>query len=65
MNNNLILEAARQAWERMEPMRATRLRHTRYTYGDQWADPVTLRDGRRVTEGEQVSMSGRPPFPTI
>ena len=62
MNNNLILEAARQAWERMEPMRATRLRHTRYTYGDQWADPVTLRDGRRVTEGEQVSMSGRPPL---
>ena len=62
MNTQLILEAARQAWERMEPMRATRRRHTRYTYGDQWADPVTLRDGRRVTEGEQVSLSGRPPL---
>ena len=62
MNNQLILEAARQAWDRMEPMRDTRARHTRYTYGDQWADPVTLRDGRRVTEGEQVSMTGRPPL---
>lgn len=62
MNTQLILEAARQAWERMEPMRETRRRHTRYTYGDQWADPVTLRDGRRVTEGEQVSLSGRPPL---
>lgn len=40
MNTQLILEAARQAWERMEPMRATRRRHTRYTYGDQWADQI-------------------------
>lgn len=62
MNTQLILETARQAWESMEPMRETRRRHTRYTYGDQWADTVTLRDGRCVTEGQQVSMSGRPPL---
>lgn len=61
-NTQLILEAAHQAWNRMAPVRERRRRHTRYTYGDQWGDPVTLRDGRRVSEGEQVAMAGRPPL---
>lgn len=62
MNNQQILEMARRAWNRMEPARRRRERHTRYTYGDQWADPVRLRDGRTVTEGTQIAMAGRPPL---
>lgn len=57
----MILEAAHRAWLRMEPARQRRRRFARYTYGDQWGDPVTHR-GRRMTEGEAVAESGRPPL---
>ncbi len=39
----LILEAAHRAWLRLEPARERRRRFARYTYGDQWGDPVMHR----------------------
>lgn len=57
----MILEAAHRAWLRLEPARERRRRFARYTYGDQWGDPVMHR-GRRMTEGEAVAESGRPPL---
>lgn len=49
----LVLEAAHSAWARMAPVRARRRRYARYTYGDQWSDPVRRRNGTVTTEGER------------
>ena len=58
----VVLEAAHRAWVRMAPLRQRRRRYLRYTYGDQWSDTVTDRDGRRVTEREQLTLGGRAPL---
>lgn len=57
-----VLEAAHQAWVRMAPVRQRRRRYVRYTYGDQWSDPVTDRNGNIVTEGEAATTGGRRPL---
>lgn len=57
-----ILESAHQAWTRMAPMRLKRRRFLRYTYGDQWSDPVTDREGNTVTERQQLTLGGRQPL---
>lgn len=57
-----VMEAAHKAWERMGPVRARRRRYARYTYGDQWSDPVTTRDGAVTTEREKALAEGRTPL---
>lgn len=58
----LVLEAAHSAWMRMAPVRARRRRYARYTYGDQWSDPVRRRNGTVTTEGEKASAEGHTPL---
>ncbi|MDE6629022.1 MAG: hypothetical protein K2K36_06590 [Muribaculaceae bacterium] len=60
--SRIVLESARQAWIRMAPLRQKRARFLRYTYGDQWSDPVTDRDGNTVTERAQLTLGGRQPL---
>lgn len=65
-----IFEAAHAAWERLAPLRARRRRYRRFTYGDQWGDPVADRGdlaqgrpaGRLISEKEAASRSGREPL---
>lgn len=57
-----VLEAAHSAWLRMAPVRARRRRYARYTYGDQWSDPVRRRNGTVTTEGEKASADGHTPL---
>ena len=57
-----MLEAAPSAWARMAPVRARRRRYARYTYGDQWSDPVRRRNGTVTTEGEKASAAGHTPL---
>lgn len=63
MKETQILEAAHRAWMRMDTLRSRRTRQRRYTYGDQWGDPVPDRKRRRmITEGERVAQDGRAPL---
>ncbi len=62
MNNQRILQCARECWEGMAPARKARRRHTRFTYGDQWGDPATDHLGRRATEGALAAVGGRQPL---
>ena len=57
-----VLEAAHNAWMRLGPVRSRRRRYLRYTYGDQWSDPATGRDGEATTEGELATTGGRRPL---
>lgn len=57
-----LLEAARAAWERMAPARSRRRRYCRYTYGEQWSDPVRSFEGGITTEGELARESGQQPL---
>lgn len=57
-----ILSRAYDAWTRMGPMRTDRLRHKRYTYGDQWSDIVHDRFGRAIPESEMIIRSGQRPL---
>lgn len=57
-----VLEEAHAAWVRMGTLRARRERYLRYTYGDQWSDPVRKRNGKIVTEGEQFAAGGSAPL---
>lgn len=69
----LILEAARDAWERMAPLRERRRRYCRFTYGDQWGDltPDRLNPQEKlrlapltatITEEEEAIRSGCKPL---
>jgi hypothetical protein len=58
----LVLEAAHKAWQRLAPVRERRQRYCRYTYGDQWSDPVRRRDGTVTTEGEKALEAGHTPL---
>ncbi len=40
----------------------TALRLKRYTYGDQWSDPVRLPSGLTVSEGEAAGNGGERPM---
>lgn len=64
MNNigTEILAAAYGAWNDGASRLAKRERLKRYTYGDQWGDIVADSNGRRLTEGQLVSATGRAPL---
>lgn len=62
MRNRRVLEEAHNAWIRMAPLRERRRRYVRYTYGDQWSDPVKTRSGKWVEEREQLTVGGREPL---
>lgn len=60
--SRFLLEAARSAWERMEPLRRRRRRYCRFTYGRQWDDPVRTREGEILSEGDFALKSGQQPL---
>ena len=57
-----VLEEAHAAWIRMAPLRQRRRRYVRYTYGDQWSDPVKDRSGKWMEERQQLTVGGREPL---
>lgn len=62
LKNHEVLCRARACWEAMAPMRASRRRQTRFTYGDQWGDPAVDHNGRVTTEGALAAVGGRTPL---
>lgn len=61
-NDDNALRLAASAWMAGENLRRRRRRLKRYTYGDQWSDPVRLPSGITVTEGEAASEGGERPM---
>lgn len=51
----------RECWNAASEFRADRLRNKRYTFGDQWRDPVTV-DGRVMSEEEYIRREGNIPL---
>lgn len=63
MNDNMkVLQDAYQAWMRCASLRKSRARNKRFTYGDQWSDTFTDRDGDTLTDGERCVRSGTQPL---
>ena len=63
MNDNLkILLGAYHAWMRCAGLRASRARNKRFTYGDQWCDTFTDRDGVTLTDGQRSVRAGAQPL---
>ncbi len=60
-NDQLILHDAYKAWCQAGQLRKRRLRNKRFTYGDQWSDIITTRDGAVVSEYESFMKDGTPP----
>lgn len=60
--NHQLLTAAHAAWSAGASLRNRRERFKRYTYGDQWSDPVKTPDGRVMTEGQRLGLAGRQPL---
>ena len=58
----MVLEAAHEAWTRLAGVRARRRRYARFTYGDQWSDPVMRRNGTVTTERQKAVEDGRTPL---
>lgn len=63
MENNLerLLDAYR-AWMRCASLRSSRERNKRFTYGDQWTDTFTDRDGQTMTDGQRCVINGAQPL---
>ena len=57
-----ILTAARECFSRGATLRTRRERYKRFTFGDQWSDPVADHTGRIMTELELASRKGRTPL---
>lgn len=57
-----ILRAAYDAWLAASAFREGRARHKRFTYGDQWSEPVDDHNGRMVTERDLLLAKGRRPL---
>lgn len=57
-----LLRRAYDAWLAAEPLRRRRERHKKYTYGDQWSDPVVDYNGRVVEERRFIVDSGKRPL---
>ncbi len=57
-----ILKQAYRAWSAGGDMRVRRNRYKRYTYGDQWCDPVRGRRGNYVSEEDALIESGKRPM---
>lgn len=63
MNKDMnLLRRAYDAWLAAEPLRRRRERHKKYTYGDQWCDPVVDYAGRVVEERRYIVDSGKRPL---
>ena len=63
MENNLqILLDAYHAWMCCASLRESRARNKRFTYGDQWSDMFTDRDGDTMTDRERVVRNGTQPL---
>lgn len=60
--NQAILHAAYMAWTSANQLRNKRLRNKRFTYGDQWGDIVTTKNGRTTTEHELYARGGTQPM---
>ncbi|MCD8318308.1 MAG: hypothetical protein LUC45_05465 [Paraprevotella sp.] len=56
-----ILMDAQQYWNNMNDFRRDRERNKRYTYGDQWNDPITVGDCT-MTEEEYIARQGNVPL---
>lgn len=59
--NQVILHKAYLAWMNSSQLRSKRLRNKRFTYGDQWSDIVTTREGVTKSEYEIFFKGGLPP----
>lgn len=60
--NNPILARAYGAWSGAADFRSRRERYKRFTYGDQWCDPVADGKGAVITERESIERSGKRPY---
>ncbi len=60
--DRMILEAAYRAWNGAAEFRDKRRRYKRFTYGDQWDDPVTATGGNVITAAERARIHGRRPM---
>ncbi len=61
-NDKIILDAAYRAWNGGAEFRSRRLRYKRFTYGDQWDDPVVASNGNVITAAERARIHGRRPM---
>lgn len=60
--NKEILKEAYGAWSAAADVRKRRLRYKRYTYGDQWSDPVRDARGRLMREEDLIADTGKRPM---
>lgn len=56
------LQMAYQAWDELQSHRENRIRNRNYTFGRQWNDPITLSDGRTITEEQYLKEQGKVPL---
>lgn len=56
------LHVAHRAWDEIQSLRLSRARNRDYTFGKQWNDPITLSDGRTITEEEYLKEQGKVPL---
>ena len=56
------LQRAFQAWNAAAPLRGSRDRQKRYTFGDQWLENITASDGSVISEKEFFIKSGKRPL---
>lgn len=57
-----ILRAAYDAWNACAPLRSSRERNKRFTYGDQWSDVTLDRHGRAVTDYQRYCLGNDTPI---
>lgn len=57
-----ILRQAYSAWSGAAGLRERRGRYKRYTYGDQWSDPVVSCKGHIIKESDRLTESGKSPM---
>lgn len=60
--NNNLLNAAYTCWQQGFSRVTQRDRLKRYTYGDQWGDMITDKNGAYIREGDAITASGREPL---
>ncbi len=61
-NNIALLRRAYEAWQSGAELRERRLRQKRYTFGDQWFEPIDCGNGRHIPERDYLVESGRRPL---
>lgn len=60
--DNELLNKAHDAWNAMATYRQCRTRNRNYTYGKQWVDPISLADGRVLSEEQYLREQGKVPL---